>query len=469
MTAQVQGVSCAVLMCHAPIVVPDIAGSRSGLCARTSDAMARAAQRLCDHDPDVLVVISPHAPRDRTRFGVVEDAVIAGDFGKFGWPEIGVELRGAPHAARVLREVAEKHGIATRAARGDALDHGALVPLYFVHAAGFRGATLVLALPYPGAGTEQAMGGAIAEMARRLDQRVCVLASGDMSHRLSLESAAGFHPQAQHFDARFRELIARGELEQAVAIDEQLRAFAAEDVVDSVAVAAASVGFERRGHEVLAYEAPFGVGYLEAVLFDAPERAPVRTSGHARETSEATPPDRLLGIAREAIEAHLRGDLYQPPQLHAPWERSRGVFVTLRAPDGGLRGCVGHLEPAHHTLAQEVAACAVACATRDSRFWPVCEGELCDLVLEISMLSPPVKIDGVDALDPHRYGVVVSSGKRRGVLLPNVDGVNSAYDQMRYAAAKAGIALDEEGLALERFEVIKLKERTSPKARHELN
>ena len=142
------------------------------------------------------------------------------------------------------------------------------------------------------------------------------------------------------------------------------------------------------------------------------------------------------------------------------------MFVTLRGRDGALRGCVGHLEPAHTTLAQEIAACAVACATRDSRFWPVCEGELCDLVLEISVLSPPVKVDGVDALDPQRYGVVVSSGARRGVLLPNVDGVNSAYDQMRHAAAKAGIALDEDGLALERFEVVKLKESGSPRARH---
>ena len=192
MTARDAGVSCAVLMCHAPIVVPDIAGSRAGLCARTSDAMARAAQRLCRHEPDVLVVISPHAPRDRTRFGVVEDASVTGTFATFGWPEIGVELPGAPEAARVLREVAEAHGIGTRRARGDMLDHGALVPLYFVHAAGFRGRTLVLALPFPGTDGERAMGRAIAAAAVRLGQRFCVLASGDMSHRLSPESPAGW-------------------------------------------------------------------------------------------------------------------------------------------------------------------------------------------------------------------------------------------------------------------------------------
>ena len=149
MTAQVQGVSCAVLMCHAPIVVPDIAGSRSGLCARTSDAMARAAQRLCAHDPDVLVVISPHAPRDRTRFGVVEDAVIAGDFGQFGWPgdwrrAAGCTTRGA----RPARGRAETRRAHARRPRRRARPRCARAA-DFLHAAGFHGATLCSPCPTP--------------------------------------------------------------------------------------------------------------------------------------------------------------------------------------------------------------------------------------------------------------------------------------------------------------------------------
>jgi len=296
-----------------------------------------------------------------------------------------------------------------------------------------------------------------------------------MSHRLSPESPNGFHPQAHQFDARFRELVARGELERAVAIDDELREAAAEDVVDSCAIAAASVDFARSGYEVLAYEGPFGVGYLEAVLFEAPEHASVRPArAHGPGRDAGAPPERLLGIAREAIASHLRGERYHAPQLAAPWEHSRGVFVTLRARDDrALRGCVGHVEPGHATLAQEVAACAIACATRDSRFWPVCEDELCDLEIEISLLSPPARVSSVAELDPNRYGIVVSAGTRRGVLLPNVDGVSSAHDQVRLAAAKAGIAPDAEGLVLERFELVKLKERAlAPavsKARHELN
>jgi AmmeMemoRadiSam system protein A len=155
------------------------------------------------------------------------------------------------------------------------------------------------------------------------------------------------------------------------------------------------------------------------------------------------------------------------------------VFVTLRTRNEALRGCVGHLEPGHGTLAQEVATCAVACATRDSRFWPVCADELCDLVIEISVLSEPVPVASIESLDPSRYGVVVSCGRRRGVLLPNVDGVHSARDQVRLAASKAGIAPEADGILLERFEVIKLREQAAgsaaeplaprTKSRHELN
>jgi AmmeMemoRadiSam system protein A len=155
------------------------------------------------------------------------------------------------------------------------------------------------------------------------------------------------------------------------------------------------------------------------------------------------------------------------------------VFVTLRTRDGALRGCVGHLEPGYATLADEIAACAVACATRDTRFSPVGEGELSELDLEISLLSAAEPVRSANELDPDRYGVVVSAGERRGVLLPNVDGVRNAHDQVRLAATKAGIAADAEDVALARFEVIKLKDRAVappasrpsalPKARYELN
>jgi AmmeMemoRadiSam system protein A len=466
-------IPCAVLMCHAPIVIPKIAGGRARECARTTAAMAATAARLLAHAPDVLVIISPHTPRDPLRFGIAHDEQLSGDFAKFGVPELALQLPGAPEAAAMLAQVAQESGLACSRVSGRRLDHGALVPLYFVREAGWNGPTLLLALPYPDTGTETAMGRALAEAATRLGQRWCVLASGDMSHRLTPDAPAGYHPSARQFDASFRDLLESGELERAADIDPALREIAAEDVVDSCTVAASAVNFDATGHRILSYEGPFGVGYLEAVLHEVGVQE--RASSEDREHANDAPPRVLLDVARAAIAARLCGERYDPPALPAPWSRSRGVFVTLRDSDGELRGCIGHLEPNYATLSQEVASCAVSSATRDTRFAPVTKDELFDLRIELSVLSPTEPVSGLHRLDPERFGVAVSSGPLRGVLLPGIEGVRSARDQVRIAAAKAGLHADAP-LSLERFEVQKIREDAPPwastasaKARHELD
>jgi AmmeMemoRadiSam system protein A len=445
-------------MCHAPIVIPAIAGQRGPLCARTTAAMTHTAERLVAHAPDVIAIISPHTPRDRLRFGIVEDDTLSGDFGQFGAAELEMRLPGAPEAAAMLRETASARGLQTCSPRGRGLDHGALVPLHFVQAAGWNGPTLLLALPFPDTGSEAEMGRAIADAAARLGQRWCVLASGDMSHRLTQDAPAGYHPSAQEFDDRFCELIASGELERASAIDASLRELAAEDVVDSCTVAAAAVDFDASGHRVLSYEGPFGVGYLEAVLHESTPIPTMRGRGNGVDVDpKREPPCELLSIAREAIDAHARGAPYTPPSLPPPWTTSRGVFVTLRTRDGDLRGCIGHMEPLRATLAQEVATCAISSASRDTRFSPVQAHELEGLTIEISLLSPPEPITGIHELDPKRYGVVVSLGDQRGVLLPDIEGIDTARDQVRIARAKAGLRADAP-VRLERFEVTKLRD-----------
>jgi AmmeMemoRadiSam system protein A len=454
-------VTCAALMCHAPIVIPQIAGDRAEECARTTAAMRELAARLCAHEPDVLVLISPHTPRDPTRFGVSRAAWLEGDFGRFGVSEVGVRMRGAPEAAAAVIEAATERDLSTWSPSGSQLDHGALVPMTFLVEAGYTGKVLLIALPYPDTGLEPAMGHAIADAARTLGQRFVVLASGDMSHRLIPGAPAGFHPRAKRFDQRFVELLTHGELGEATRLQGELRELAAEDVVDSCAVAAAAVGFDATGHRVLSYEGPFGVGYCEALLYEG--RPPVKKDAKVASSpgADSRPPRELLAVARDAIDARLRGARFVAPRLAAPWHRSRGVFVTLRDADGGLRGCIGHLEPKHDTLAEEVAACAIATALHDSRFARVELGELEDLRIEISLLSPAEPVRGLSELDPLRYGVIVSRGERRGVLLPEIEGVSTAAEQVSIASRKAGLAPDED-VSMERFEVVKLRESRPP-------
>lgn len=157
----------------------------------------------------------------------------------------------------------------------------------------------------------------------------------------------------------------------------------------------------------------------------------------------------LVRVAREAIAAHLAGSAYAPPVLGA----SRAVFVSLHDPRGELRGCVGHLSATEVDLGAEVAATAVLAATEDPRFPPVSADEIGTLSVEVSVLGAPEPATET-SLDPRRYGIVVRSGARRGVLLPDLVGIDTVEAQLRIARRKAGIGSGEP-VVLERFVVEK--------------
>lgn len=171
----------------------------------------------------------------------------------------------------------------------------------------------------------------------------------------------------------------------------------------------------------------------------------------------ATPDEQaLLNVAREAIAARLEGRTFVPPHLPASFgDTPRAVFVTLRQPSGELRGCIGRLEPSRPSLAHEIAESAVSAALEDPRFPPVSRAELDALTVEISLLEPPEPARGLQDLDPKRYGVVVHSGHLRGVLLPDIEGVDSAEQQVNIARMKARIS-PAAAYQLERFRVRKV-------------
>lgn len=148
----------------------------------------------------------------------------------------------------------------------------------------------------------------------------------------------------------------------------------------------------------------------------------------------------------------------QPPQ--ALVAQQAACFVTLhRRDDGQLRGCIGTLAPHHAHLAEEIAANAVAAATRDPRFAAVRCQELEALTLSVDVLSEPEDIADVSALDIKEYGVIVHKGMRRGVLLPDLDGVTSVAQQVAIAKQKAGI-MPFETVSLQRFKVVRYTEDT---------
>lgn len=161
----------------------------------------------------------------------------------------------------------------------------------------------------------------------------------------------------------------------------------------------------------------------------------------------------LVELAKRAVEEYIvKGKIISPPKDLTPeMNEKAGVFVSLKK-HGQLRGCIGTFMPVCRNVAEEIIRNAISAATEDPRFYPVEEGELPDLRYSVDLLSPPEKVSGTGELDPERYGVIVVSGGRKGLLLPDLEGVDTVEEQIRIAKMKAGIGPDED-VDIYRFEV----------------
>ncbi len=165
----------------------------------------------------------------------------------------------------------------------------------------------------------------------------------------------------------------------------------------------------------------------------------------------------LVQLAKETIENYVRqGRTIQPPEELAPeMEKQAGTFVSIHK-HGMLRGCIGTIEPTQPNVAQEVIQNAISAATRDPRFPPVTSEELADLDIKVDVLGEPEPVESLEELDPRRYGVIVKSARdwRKGLLLPDLEGVDTVEYQVDIARRKAGIMPDE-AVELYRFEVVR--------------
>lgn len=438
--------SMAVLMPHAPVLIPEVGRGREQEAQKSVDALWKSAEEIVATQPDSIIVISPHSPRRSRQFGFFCSDRIQGDMSQFGQPDTTIDLPNARDLVSSLEGTFPRHGLQSWKILCEPLDHGAFVPLYFLTRSGWSGDTTVMSLNYPGDGQWLEAGNAIREAIEESGKRVAIVASGDMSHSLLPNAPCGFKPRAKEFDQQFVELLKTGRLAEIESIDAELQELASEDVVDSTMIAAYAAGLSFNNIEMFSYEGPFGVGYCVARLFSASDCLNINGT-------------LLPAIARNAVESKLKnGGASTRWKRSGFLDQSAGVFVTIRNRFGELRGCRGTIEPQHDNLVDETESVALSSAFRDSRFEPVSADELEQLRYEVSVLRPPEPVASRAELDPHQFGVIVTTPDgRRGLMLPDVEGLDSVDQQVEATCRKAQIN-PLEPVALQRFKVEKFTE-----------
>lgn len=254
---------------HPPLLVPEVGGHRIEQVADSKRALQDFSRRLVASKPDTIFVISPHSPLDPRRFTSRGTHEIEGDFREFNAPGVRLTFQNDLELLNAMKRAAEIEGVEFGELDRDyPLDHGALVPLYYLNEAGWRGAVLVIGFTLQSNEKHLAFGRAIARAADSTNRRVALVASGDLSHRLIVGGPYEFEPTAHLFDEQIVDAIARGDLKGVVDIDPDLRNRAGECGYRSIVIALGTVGANLSNSQVLSYEGPFGVGYMVAVLVD---------------------------------------------------------------------------------------------------------------------------------------------------------------------------------------------------------
>lgn len=452
----------AVAVPHPPVILPEVGGGRERDIQKTADAYESAMAFLASCAPETVVLLTPHSVLYSDYFHISPGAGARGDFGQFGAGGLRVEAAYDEDLAAAIGAEAEARGIpaGTRGQRDKSLDHGTMIPLYYLDRklSGYKLVRIGLSgLPLS---EHYRLGQAIAAAAG--ERRVAVIASADLSHKLREDGPYGFAPEGPALDESITGALASGDFGRLLRIDPQLAERGAECGLRSLVILAGALDGRSVEADLLSYEGTFGVGYAVATFapggpdgsrhfadrFEAEEEARVK--------KQLDSGDAHVQLARQSLEHYVTtgGHLPLPPGL--PDEltgRRAGVFVSLHR-EGALRGCIGTITPATASVAEEILRNSVLAASEDPRFPPVAPGELSTLEVSVDVLGAAEPIDSMEALDPARYGVIVSNMGRRGLLLPALDGVDTAEEQVDIARRKAGIPASAP-VRLERFEVVR--------------
>jgi len=415
------GVVAGALVAHPPILLPEVGDGAAAQVAATVAAMRRLDVTLASHPADLIVMCSPHSPAAAVALPVRAGQRAAGSLARFRAPEVKVTIElDAPAASRLV-DAARASGFPMAWSEDEPLDHGVVVPLHFLERT--RAGKPFLLLGLAGWDLEGFLRFGRWLHTHLRGRSVIFVASGDLSHRLTPGAPAGYRPEGQVFDRLVIDSLSTNTWEDIEHLDPVFADEAGECGLRPLAILLGAAQAAGIPSTVLHYEGPFGVGY-PVVQFAPP--AP----GHSARV-----------LAREAIRLYLTtGDILEPPEPAAPaLGKASAVFVTLKR-DGEPRGCVGTTFPTQATAAQELIWSAIGAATRDPRFDPVTILELTELEIRVQLLDPPQQVDGPDDLDPSRYGLIVRSGDRQGLLLPGLDGLRTPEEQIAAACEKAGIS-----------------------------
>ncbi len=407
---------------HPPIMIEEVGKEETEKVRESVNGAMEAAERIAAMKPDTVVIITPHGTLIKDAMAIASDKRLEGSLVRFGVPEVQLGFDNDMELVdKIIAQADKKKTFCVpmdedvkktyRAEPG--LDHGATVPLYFIQKK-YKDFKLVhITYSFLSRDHHYKLGTAIRDAIAELDRDVIIIASGDLSHRLTKEAPAGFDPRGAEFDEKYIKLLKSGDVKGLLSMSSELLESAGECGYNSTVVLLGCLDGCDVKAEIISYEGPFGVGYCIAQVHA--EDCEVKKPGEIN--------DPYVRLAKKTLETYVRTgeQIHIPEGLPEEMNTGRaGVFVSLKK-YGELRGCIGTIGPTTINTAMEIIQNAISSGTRDPRFEPVDEHELAHLDYSVDVLMEPEPIKSKEELDVTKYGVIVRSGRRSGLLLPNLE------------------------------------------------
>ena len=429
---------------HPPLIVPGIGRGGEKQVQKTIDSYESVASEISSLEPETIIIISPHATIYSDYFHISPGSSAHGSFERFRAPDVSFSEAYDEELVDLISKIADRESFpaGTKGLEDTELDHGTMVPLWFVRGK-YKGGKIVR-ISFSGLPLKDhyKFGNIIAEAVAKLGRKVVVIASGDLSHKLQDYGPYGYVPEGPKYDERIMDVMGRAAFDELLDFDESFCNKAAECGHRSFVIMAGIWGKTPVTPHVFSHEDVTGVGYGICSFYPS-------------DTLEKG--DDYVRLARMSLESYIRNGkkIAIPDGLPEEMLINRaGAFVSIHK-NGDLRGCIGTICPTTANVASEIINNAISASTRDPRFLPITEEEFPSLEINVDVLGEAEDIDSMDKLDVKRYGVIVStSDGRRGLLLPDLEGVDTVEYQVAIAMRKGGI-MPGENYHLQRFEVIR--------------
>lgn len=457
---------------HPPIVIPEVGKGEEKKIAATSESLHKVGQEIRDLEPDTIVIVTPHGTMFQDAVALAYEDSIEGSLRNFRVPQVSLKHDINKELTKRIYELAYGEGVPVVFATNSLLenynvsitiDHGALVPLYFIDKY-YKNYKLVHITYAPLSDIElYKFGMTIAQAADESDEKVVFIASGDLSHRLKSEGPYDYHPIGEKFDKEFLEHLQQGDALGLFNMDNETVCSAGECGRRSILIMLGALEGKNFKGDLMSYEGTFGVGYgVVRFSVEGNGNSVLRELENLRELSrqrKLNQEDAYVRLARESLTYYLTTGKHLkeiPSYITDEMQNmKRGVFVSLKK-HGELRGCIGTVFPTTNSAAEEIIRNAIETGVHDPRFNEVEEEELLDIDFSVDVLTEPEPAN-IEDLDPKEYGVIVRKGRRSGLLLPDLEGVTTVDEQLSIALRKAGIS-EGEVYTIEKFKVIRHKE-----------